>query len=101
VSLGRGSTRCRRSRLLELSDDAQSVRYEYVDGLPILDHLNRRHTSREEALDIFQQIFEQLLTLDELGVKKHEMTWPVRACVGGWEATPVLRPRPPVLPGYT
>ena len=63
-------------RLLGLSDDGESVRYEYVHGLPILDHLQQRTVDKEMALDILRQVFAQLLCLDRLRLNKHEMTWP-------------------------
>jgi hypothetical protein len=62
--------------LLELADDGESVRYEYVQGLPILDHIQQPSVEKDAVLDIFRQVFAQLLCLDRLRLNKHEMTWP-------------------------
>jgi predicted Ser/Thr protein kinase len=59
-----------------LSAEADSVSYEYVDGTPILEHLQAPSVGRSEICAIFQQIFVQLHKLDKLGVSKHEMCWP-------------------------
>ena len=63
-------------RLLGAADDGESVRYEYVRGLPILEHIQQPAVNREHVLDILQQVFVQLHVLDTLRLNKHEMTWP-------------------------
>eukprot|EP01048_Picozoa_sp_COSAG05_P003687 COSAG05_NODE_177_length_14916_cov_8.104002_2_plen_356_part_00 len=63
-------------KLLECSADGESLRYVYVDGLPILEHCQRPVVGREEALEIFEQVLQQLVTLDRLRLNKHELTWP-------------------------
>ncbi len=62
--------------LLGLADDGESVRYEYVRGLPILDHIQQPSVDKDAVLDILKQVFAQLLCLDRLRLNKHEMTWP-------------------------
>jgi hypothetical protein len=41
-------------RLLSASEDGESLRYEYVDGLPILEHCQLPSSTRDVVLDIFQ-----------------------------------------------
>ena len=63
-------------RLVALADDGEAVSYEYVKGLPILDHCQQTCVGRAQVLHILEQIFAQLLLLDRLRLNKHEMTWP-------------------------
>ena len=87
-------------RLLGAADDGESVRYEYVRGLPILEHVQQPAVNCEHVLDILQQVFVQLHVLDTLRLNKHEMTWPAehilveRAPSGrqGAVAPPAARP---------
>ena len=63
-------------RCLGLAEDGESVRYEYVQGMPILDHIQQPAVDKDAVLEILRQIFAQLLCLDRLHLNKHEMTWP-------------------------
>jgi predicted Ser/Thr protein kinase len=63
-------------RLVALAEDGESVRYEYVRGLPVLDHIQQPSVDKDAVLDILKQVFAQLLCLDRLRLNKHEMTWP-------------------------
>ena len=63
-------------RIVALAEDGESVRYEYVRGLPVLDHIQQPSVDKDAVLDILKQVFAQLLCLDRLRLNKHEMTWP-------------------------
>ena len=65
-------------RLLGRSADGESFSYEYVEGRPILEHCQGAETSREEVLEIFEKVFQQLVALDRMRLNKHELTWPAQ-----------------------
>jgi predicted Ser/Thr protein kinase len=64
--------------------------YEYVPGDFILDYLDKQGVKRNDVVAVLKQVFEQMFTMDHLGLNKEEMHHPVKHIIITPKGRPVL-----------
>jgi HemK-related putative methylase len=64
--------------------------YEFVEGDFLQDYLERKDTTRADAVDVIKAVFEQMDLLDRLRLNKEEMHHPVKHIVVTRKKKPVL-----------
>lgn len=64
--------------------------YQFVEGEFILDWMGRKDVKKQDVIAVFKNVFEQMYTLDNLGLNKEEMHHPVKHIVVQKNRKPVL-----------
>ncbi|MBW2997696.1 hypothetical protein KY349_05130, partial [Candidatus Woesearchaeota archaeon] len=64
--------------------------YNFIDGDFILDFIANKSTKKKDVLDVFKKVFEQMYTIDKLGLNKEEMHHPVKHVIVTKAKKPVL-----------
>ena len=64
--------------------------YNFIEGDFILDFMANKATKKKDVLDVFRKVFEQMYTMDKLGLNKEEMHHPVKHVIVTKAKKPVL-----------
>ena len=64
--------------------------YNFIEGDFIRDYLDKKSTSKKDAIAVFRKVFEQMYKMDELGLNKEEMHHPVKHVIVTKQHKPML-----------
>jgi HemK-related putative methylase len=64
--------------------------YNYIDGDFINDYIDRKDVKKPQVIKLFRNVFEQMYTIDHMGLNKEEMHHPVKHVIVTKGHKPIL-----------